>query len=114
MLFSFFFFFFFFSVADAPTDLATVIVGNVSIKVSWTAPTSGATVTGYHVYSHEEDAQGRIVTSICMDVGANTTELNITLFLTAGHSYNITVRALSRQLPSPAVGPSTVTVGKTI
>ena len=49
-----------------------------------------------------------------MNVDDSTTEYNITHGLTAGHRYNITVRALSRHLPSPAVGPPTVTVGKTI
>ena len=47
-----------------------------------------------------------------MNVHASTTEHNITLVLTAGHRYVITVHALSRQLPSPAVGPPTVTIGK--
>ena len=69
-------------------------------------------MTGYRVYYHEEDAQGGIINSNSMDVSASKTEHNITLVLTAGHSYNITVRALSRQLPSPAVGPPTVTIGK--
>ena len=89
-----------------------MIVGNVSIKVSWTAPTLGVTVTGYRVYYHEEDAQGGIIHPNSVDVDASTNEHNITLVLTAGHRYNITVRALSRQLPSPAVGPPTVTIGK--
>ena len=70
-------------------------------------------MTGYCIYYHEEDAQGGIISADSMDVGASTTEHNITIVLTAGHRYNITVRALSGQLPSPAVGPPTVTIGKT-
>ena len=69
-------------------------------------------MTGYRVYYHEEDAQGGIINLDRVDVSASTTEHNITLVLTAGHSYIITVRALSRQLPSPAVGPHTVAIGK--
>ena len=102
----------FYPAANAPTGLAAEVVGHASIRVSWTAPTSGATVTGYRIYYHEEDAQGGIVNSNNMDVSASTTEHNITLVLTAGHSYNITVRALSIQLPSPVVGPPTVTISK--
>ena len=102
----------FYAAANAPTGLATEVVGHASIRVSWTAPDSGATVTGYRIYYHEEDAQGGMINSDSMDVSASTTEHNITLVLTAGHCYNITVYALSRHLPSPAVGPLTVTVGK--
>ena len=69
-------------------------------------------MTGYRVYYHEEDAQGGTINSNSMDVSASKTEHNITLVLTAGHSYNITVRALSIQLPSPVVGPPTVTISK--
>ena len=42
------------------------------------------------------------------------TEYNIIHGLTAGHRCNITVRALSRHLPSSTVGPPTLTVGKAI
>ena len=103
---------FFHAAANAPTGLAAEAVGLTSISISWTAPTSGATVTGYRVYYHEEDAQGGMINPNSMDIGASTTEHNITLVLTAGHRYIITVRALSRHLPSPAVGPPTVTIGK--
>ena len=95
--------------ANVTTGLAAEVVGHTTIRVSWTAPTSGATVTGYRVYYHEKDAQGGIINS----VSASTTEHNITLVLRAGHRYVITVHALSRQLPSPAVSPPTLTLGKT-
>ena len=103
---------FFHAAANAPTGLAAEVVEDASISISWTAPTSGATVTGYRINYQEEDAQDRIINPNSMDVDASTTEHNITLVLTAGHSYVITVRALSRQLPSPAVGPPTLTLGK--
>ena len=101
--------------ANVTTGLAAEVVGHTTIRVSWTAPTSGATVTGYRVYYHEEDAQGGMINSDSVDISASTTEHvhNITLVLRAGHRYVITVHALSRQLPSPAVGPRTVTLGTT-
>ena len=98
--------------ANAPTGLAAEVVGHTTIRVSWTAPTSGTTVTEYRIYYHEENSQGGIINPNSIDVDASKTEHNITLVLTAGHSYNITVRTLSSQLPSPAVGPPTVTIGK--
>ena len=98
--------------ANAPTGLAAEVVGHASIRVSWTVPTSGATVTRYCVYYEEEDAQDRVINRNNVNVGANTTEH--TKIVTAGHRYNITVCALSQHLPSPAVGPPTVTLGKTI
>ena len=69
-------------------------------------------MTEYRVYYHEENSQGGIIGPDTVDVHASTTEHNITIVLTAGHRYNITVRALSTQLPSSAVGPPTVTIGK--
>ena len=98
--------------ANAPTGLAAEVVGHASIRVSWTAPDSGAPVTGYRVIYQEEDDEGRVINLDRVDVRASTTEHNIILVLTAGHRYVITVRTLSRQLPSPAVSPPTVTIGK--
>ena len=102
----------FYAAANAPTGLAAELVEDASIRVSWTAPTSGATVTGYRIYYRNKDDEGRVINHDSVDVDASTTEHNITLVLTAGHHYVITVRALSRQLPSPVVGPPTVTIGK--
>ena len=98
--------------ASAPTELAAEVVGHASIRVSWTAPDSGAPVTGYRIYYQEEDDEGRVINLDTVDVDASTTEHNITIVLTPGHCYVITVRTLSSQLPSPAVGPPTVTIGK--
>ena len=67
---------------------------------------------GYRIYYQNEDNEGRVINLDRVDVDASVTEHNKTLVLTAGHRYVITVRTLSRQLPSPVVGPQTVTIGK--
>ena len=69
-------------------------------------------MTGYRIVYQKEDNQGRITNLDRVNVGDSTTEHTITIVLTAGHHYDITVHTLSRQLPSPAVGPPTVTIGK--
>ena len=94
----------------APTELAAEVVENASIRVSWNASDSGA--TGYRIYYRNKDDEGRVINLDKVDVDASVTEHNITHGLTAGHRYVITVRALSRHLPSPVVGPRTVTIGK--
>ena len=100
--------------ANAPTGLAAKIVKNIHVRVSWTAPTSGALVTRYRIVYQAENDKGRVITKWSENVDASVTEYNITHGLTAGHRYVITVRALSKHLPSSAVGPPTVTLGKTI
>ena len=102
----------FLAAANAPTGLAAEVVEDASIRVSWTAPDSGATVTGYRIVYQKGDAQHGVINHDSVDVDASITEHNITVVLTAGHRYVITVRALSRQLPSPAVSPPTLTLGK--
>ena len=92
--------------------MAAKIVKYAYIKVIWTAPTSRALVTGYHIVHQAENDEGTVINKWSVNVGASVTEYNITHGLTAGHRYVITVRALSRHLPSPAVGPPTLTVGK--
>ena len=71
-------------------------------------------MTGYRVYYQAENDKGRVVNEWSVNVGDSVSEYNITDGLTAGHRYTATVHALSRQLPSCAVGPPTVTLGKTI
>ena len=102
----------FLAAANATIELAAEVVEDASIRVSWTAPDSGATVTGYRIVYQKWDAQHRVINHDSVDVDASTAEHNITHGLTAGHRYVITVRALSRQLPSPAVSPLTLTLGK--
>ena len=100
--------------ANAPTGLAAEVIKYIHIKVSWTAPTSGALVTGYRIVYQAENDKGRVVNEWSVNVGDSVSEYNVTHGLPAGHRYVITVRALSTQLPSPAVGPPTVTLGMTI
>ena len=94
-------------VPDPPTGFSAAQVGPTSIRVSWTAPVSGATVTGYRIsYSGGTD-QGSV------DVGASATEHTITVtppqrLLT----YSISIITLSSSFPSSMAGPIMVTVGK--
>ena len=88
---------------DPPTGLSATQVGLTSIRVSWTAPVSGATVTGYRIsYSGGTD-QGSV------DVGASATDHTITI--AQPQSYSISIITLSSQLPSSVAGPIMVTVG---
>ena len=71
----------------ASTGLAAEVVGHASIRVSWTAPDSGATVTGYQIVYQEEDNEGRVINLDRVDVIASKTEHSITLVLTADRRY---------------------------
>ena len=91
---------------EPPTDLSATQVGPTSIRVSWTAPVSGATVTGYRIsYSGGTD-QGSV------DVGASATDHTITIPQPQSRlTYSISILTLSSQLPSSMAGPTVVTVG---
>ena len=93
--------------ADPPTDLAVEPVGPTSIRVSWTAPTSVATVTGYRIYYQAEGDSG----SVPINAGVTSYTLGN---LQDGITYNVTMVALSIHLPSSVVGPETVTLGKSL
>ena len=83
--------------AGHPIDVTAVQGCDPSaIVVSWTAPVSGDTVTGYRIYYQAEGDQGSV------DVDANVTEYSIT-GLGPGLTYNISLVALSVHLPSPVV-----------
>ena len=94
-------------VAGPPTGLSATQVGSTSIRVSWTAPVSGATVTGYRIsYSGGTD-QGSV------DVGASATEHTITVTPPQSRlTYSISIITLSSSFPSSMAGPIMVTVGK--
>ena len=96
-------------VPDPPTDLNATQVGPTSIRVSWTAPVSGATVTGYRIsYSGGTD-QGSV------DVGASATDHTITITQPQSHlTYSISIITLSSSFLSSLAGPIMVTVGKYI
>ena len=91
--------------AGLPGNLAAVPAGPISIRVSWTAPTSGADVTGYRIYWSGGSDQGS------MDASAGDTTVTIS-GRSHGLTYNISIVVLSVQLPSPEVGPVMVTLGE--
>ena len=74
-------------------------------KVSWTAPTSGATVTGYRIYYNRGTDEGST------DVLAGDTSITISS-CTWGLTYSVRIVALSNHLPSPVVWASKATFGK--
>ena len=94
-------------VPEPPTDLRATQVGLTSIRVSWTAPVSGATVTGYRIsYSGGTD-QGSV------DVAASVTDHTITILQPQSRlMYSISIITLSSSFPSSMAGPIMVTVGK--
>ena len=90
-----------------PTNLNATQVGPTSIRVSWTAPVSGTTVTGYRIsYSGGTD-QGIV------DFGASATDHIITITQPQSLlTYSISIITLSSSFPSSMAGPIMVTVGK--
>ena len=94
-------------VPDPPTGFHATLVDPTSIRVSWTAPVSGATVTGYRIsYSGGTD-QGSV------DVGASATDHTITINSPQSRlTYSISIVTLSSSFPSSMAGPIMITVGK--
>ena len=92
---------------DPPTGLNVEPVDPISVRVSWTAPLSIATVTGYQIYYQA----GRNWGSVPVDAGVTITILSN---LRSGLTYNITMVSLSMHLPSSVVGPQSVTLGKSL
>ena len=92
---------------NPPTDLSATQAGLTSIRVSWTAPVSGATVTGYRIsYSGGTD-RGSV------DVGASATDHTITITQPQSLlTYSVSIITLSSSFPSSMAGPIMVTVGK--
>ena len=93
--------------AESPTDLTVEQLTQEpgSFRVSWNPPASLANLTGYRIYYSGADDSGS------MDVGASGTEVTIDN-RTGDANYAITMVALSPHLPSPVVGPVTVTLGE--
>ena len=96
-----------FAAADHPTVLTAEQLPQEpgSFRVSWTPPTSLANLTGYRIYYSGAGDSG------ILDTGASTTEVTIDN-RTDGVTYTITMVALSPHLPSPVVGPVTITLGE--
>ena len=83
--------------ADPPTGLTAVKEDEAKVKVSWTPPTGGDTVTAYQIfYQHSSSV---IVNASVTQYVITDPELNIT--------HPITMVALSEHLPSEVVGPVT-------
>ena len=93
--------------ADPPTSLNVERVSPTSVRVSWTAPLSVATVIGYQIFYQAEGDWG----NVSVDAGVTSTTLSN---LRNGLTYNITMVALSMHLPSSVVGPQSVTLGKSL
>ena len=93
--------------ADSPTGLTAERLPEEpgSFRVSWTPPASLANLTGYRIYYSGAYDSGSV------DVGAPTTEVAIGN-RTTSVSYTITMVALSPHLPSPVIGPVSVTLGE--
>ena len=89
---------------DPPIGLSATQVGHTSIRVSWTAPVSGATVTGYRIsYSGGTD---RGIVDVAIDHTITIPQSQSPL------TYSISIITLSSSFPSSMAGPITVTVGK--
>ena len=93
--------------AAAPPTHLTAVQGSdpTAVNVSWTAPVSGASVTGYRIYYQREGRQGNV------DVGDTATQHTLT-GLGVEMNYSIYLVALSAHLPSPVVGPVVVELGE--
>ena len=98
----------FFTAANQPQDLSAVHRNSteVQVKVSWSAPASGATVTGYVIYYETTGGSEQSVT-----VGAAATEYTLTGLMNY-QTYSISIVALSAQLPSIETGPVSVKLGQ--
>jgi len=75
--------------------------------ISWTAPVSGANVTGYRIYYQAEGVQ----LQGSVDVDAGVTEYSIA-GLCPGLTYSISLVALSVHLPSPVVELEGIILGE--
>ena len=91
--------------ADSPNGLTAERVPQEprSFRVSWTPPASSTNLTGYRIYYSGADDSGSV------DVGASATEVTIDS-RKPGVTYSITMVALSPHLPSPGIGPVSVTL----
>ena len=90
--------------ASPPLNLVAVRLTITAVQVSWSAPASGATVTGYDIYYETTGGSEQSVT-----VGAAATEYTLT-GLMIGQTYSISIVALSAQLPSNLTDPVSVTL----
>ncbi len=96
-----------FPAAGLPNNFSVVQVDGVSLLVSWTEPTTGATPTGYRVY-YQAAGDSTFTT---VDTGPTATE-QLLEGLSAGTTYTIRIVAHSQHLPSSVTDPEMVTIGR--
>ena len=98
-------------VAGKPSKLTGVISSSnnthVNINVSWESPTDTVT-TGYVIY-YQPKTGGPVISE---SVTGGHRESHSLTGLQRGHTYNISIVALSQHLPSPLVGPVNVATGE--
>ena len=92
--------------ADPPDGLTAVQVDATTVLVSWTAPSSGLTPSGYRIYYHAEGDQ--MFTTA--DTGQNDTEYSL-IDLLPCTTYSIAMVTLSEQLPSSVTDTVSITLG---
>ena len=92
---------------DPPTGLIAEQLQDDSggFRVLWSPPAFSANLTGYRIYYSGVNDSGSV------DVDPLATNITIEDCIT-GVTYDITMVALSPHLPSPVIGPVTVTPGE--
>ena len=97
--------------AGKPTSLNAIISSSnnthVSVTVSWESPADTVT-TGYVIY-YQPKTGGPVISE---SVTGGHRESHSLTGLQRGHTYNISIVALSQHLPSPLVGPVNVAAGE--
>ena len=98
-------------VAGEPSKLTGVISSSnntyVNVTVSWESPADTVT-TGYVIY-YQPKTGGPVISE---SVTGGHRESHSLTGLQRGHTYNISIVALSQHLPSPLVGPVSVSTGE--
>ena len=99
-------------VAREPANLIAIISSSnsthVNVTVSWKSP--AAVTTDYVIYYHPK-TEGPVISE---SVTGGHRESHSLTGLQRGHTYNISIVALSQHLPSPLVGPVNITTGEQI
>ena len=91
------------SAASEPHGVTAIQETLTTIRVSWTAPTSGAPPSGYRVY-YSTESEDQFSHEVM--IGASVREYLLT-GLQSDLVYGISIMALSEHLPSSVIGPIT-------
>ena len=91
------------SAASEPLGVTAIQETPTTIRVSWTAPTSGAPPTGYRVY-YSTESEDQFSHEVMIGASGRGYELT---GLQSDLVYRISIMALSEHLPSPVIGPIT-------